>query len=55
MITNTLTSEMISIIPISCNEDHVSVDPGKLTSGTYSYTLFVDGKMIDTKRMEITR
>jgi len=55
MITNTATSEVISVIPISCNEDHISVDAGTLASGTYSYTLYVDGKMIDTKNMVLTK
>lgn len=55
MITNTSTSEVISVIPISCNEDHVSIDAGTLASGTYSYTMYVDGKMIDTKSMVILR
>ena len=55
MITNTSTSEVISVIPISCNEDHVSVDAGTFSSGTYSYTLYVDGKMIETKQMILTK
>ena len=55
MITNTSTSEVISLIPISCNEDHVSIDAGTLASGSYSYTLYVDGKLIDTKNMILTK
>ncbi len=55
MITNTSTSEVISVIPISCNEDHVSIDAGTLASGTYTYTLYVDGKMINTKQMELLK
>ena len=55
MITNTSTSQVIRVIPISCNEDHVSLDASMLASGTYSYALFVDGKMIDKKEMVITR
>ena len=42
MITNTSTSEVMSVIPISCNEDHVSIDAGTLASGMCSYTLYVD-------------
>lgn len=55
MITNTTTSEVISVIPISCNENHVSVDAEMLASGTYSYALYVNGKMIDMKQMVITK
>ena len=53
MITNTSTSEVISVIPISCAEDHLSVDAGTLASGAYSYALYVNGKMIDVKQMII--
>ena len=53
MITNTSLGEVVSVIPVSCNEDHLSIDAGTLSSGTYSYTLYVDGKMIDTKQMVI--
>ena len=55
MITNTSTSEVISVVPISCNEDHVSIDGGMLASGTYSYSLYVDGTLIQTKQMAIVR
>ena len=55
MITNTATSEVISVIPVSCNEDNVSIEAGMLARGTYSYTLYVDGKMIDTKSMLLTK
>ena len=55
MITNTSTSEVISVIPISCNEDHLRIDAGNLASGVYSYTLYVDGKLVDTKQMVIQK
>lgn len=55
MISITSTSEVVSIIPVSCNDDHVSIHAGVLASGTYSYTLYVDGKMIDTKEMVLTK
>src|SRR5207247_8971606 len=55
MIMNTATSEVISVIPVPCNQDHVSIEAGRLASGTYSYTLYVEGKMIDTKSMVLTK
>jgi hypothetical protein len=55
MITNTSSSEVISVIPISCNEDHVSINAGVLASGMYSYTLYINGKMIETKNMVLTK
>ncbi|MGB3074384.1 MAG: tail fiber domain-containing protein, partial [Chitinophagales bacterium] len=55
MITNIALGEVVSVIPVSCNEDHLSIDAGILSSGTYSYTLYVDGKVIDTKQMVIQK
>jgi len=55
MVTNISSSEVVSVIPINCNEDHVKIDAGLLASGTYSYTLFVNGKAIDTKAMNLIK
>jgi Two component regulator propeller len=55
MITNISSAEVVIVLPISCNEDHVQIDAGTLSSGSYSYSLFVDGKMIDTKQMIIQK
>ena len=32
-----------------------TIAPGEFAQGTYTYTLYVDGKMIDTKQMILTR
>jgi hypothetical protein len=32
-----------------------TIAPGQFAQGTYTYTLYVDGKMIDTKQMVLTR
>ena len=55
MISNSSTSEVISVIPISCNEDHASIAAGVLASGTYSYSLYIDGTLMQTKQMAIVR
>ncbi len=55
MITNTSTSQVISVIPISCNEDHLRIDAGNLASGVYSYTLYIDGIVMGTKQMVIQK
>jgi hypothetical protein len=31
---------------------NVTIDASTLSSGTYQYSLIVDGKLIDTKQME---
>lgn len=33
----------------------LSINPGQFAQGTYTYSLFVDGKMIDTKQMILTK
>ncbi len=55
MITNRTTAQVVTVIPVSSNEKHIQVDAGTLASGAYSYTLTVDGKIIDTKEMVITK
>lgn len=55
MITNTTSGEVIAVLPISCDQDHLSIDMGRLSSGTYSYCLYVDGKIMDTKQMMLAR
>jgi hypothetical protein len=36
-------------------QTHIEVSTVQLSSGVYSYTLYVDGKAVDTKQMVITR
>jgi hypothetical protein len=55
MIVETGTSRVVTVIPITCDETDVQVDAGTLASGTYSYSLYVDGKLIDTKNMELLK
>ena len=53
MVVEQGTGRVVTVIPITCDETHVQIHAGTLASGTYSYTLYVDGKMIDTKQMEL--
>lgn len=55
MITNNSSGEVVNVIPVSCNEDHLSIDAGTLASGSYSYTLYIDGKIVGTKSMILTK
>lgn len=55
MITESATSRVVVVIPITCNETHLQIDAGKLSGGTYSYSLYVDGILIQTKQMAIVR
>ncbi|MFN5325091.1 MAG: hypothetical protein ACK5C5_09250, partial [Bacteroidota bacterium] len=55
LITDQGTGRAIKAVPLSCKDTHLMLDAGSLTTGTYSYTLFVDGVSIDTKQMVIVK
>jgi hypothetical protein len=55
MIINTSTSQVVRMIQVSCNDDHVSINAGAIPGGTYSYALYVNGKMVETKQMVIQK
>jgi hypothetical protein len=42
-------------IDLSNNKGSVSIDASTLAAGTYQYTLYADGKLIDTKKMVLSR
>lgn len=54
-IVETATGKIIHLIPVSCTETELSFDAGSLTSGNYSYSLYVDGKLIETKKMMLIK
>ncbi|MFM8949937.1 MAG: hypothetical protein ACKOKB_04065, partial [Bacteroidota bacterium] len=55
LITDHATGRAIKAVPLSCKDTHLMLDAGSLASGTYSYTLFVDGASVDTKQMVIVK
>ena len=46
---------LIKQIPINRNQSSVIINGSELTAGMYLYSLIVDGKEIDTKRMILTK
>jgi hypothetical protein len=54
-ITETTTGRILRVIPLVCGETQISIDAAQLASGTYTYSLYADGKLIDTKRMELLK
>ena len=54
-IAETATGKIIHLIPVSCTETQLSFDAGSLASGNYSYSLYVDGKLVETKQMVLTK
>jgi hypothetical protein len=55
VVSETATGRIITAIPVSCDETHVMIEAASLASGNYTYTLYVDGKVIDTKQMVLTK
>ncbi|MFM7766500.1 MAG: hypothetical protein ACKO9S_01435, partial [Bacteroidota bacterium] len=55
LITDHGTGRAIKAVPLSCKDTHLMLDAGSLASGTYSYSLFVDGASVDTKQMVIVK
>ena len=55
LIADHATGRAIKAVPLSCKDTHLMLDAGSLASGTYSYTLFIDGASFDTKQMVIIK
>jgi len=55
VITETETGKLVNAIPVSCKETNLSIEAGSIATGTYVYSLYIDGKLIDTKKMVLTK
>jgi hypothetical protein len=55
VITQTGSGKIIKTLPVSIGTSQLNLDAASLAAGTYAYTLYVDGKKVDTKQMVITR
>lgn len=53
VITETSTGRIVRAIPVSCDETQLSIEAGLLSSGTYAYTLYVNGEVVATRQMVI--
>ena len=49
------TGKIVRAIPIACGETQLTIEEGILAAGTYSYSLIVNGSVIDTKEMTLIR
>lgn len=55
IIVTDKNGKVLKEIRLSNSKGFVQVDVSMLSSGIYQYSLFVDGKLIDTKQMEIIK
>lgn len=47
--------KMIKQIALSSNSGNVNLDVSSLSTGTYTYSLLIDGKLMDSKSLQIVR
>src|SRR4029077_18419764 len=55
VITEVATGKFVNAIPVSCKETNLSIEAGSIATGTYAYALYIDGKLIDIKKMVLTK
>ena len=55
IITESSTGKTLKTIPVSCSDTQVKIDASEFSGGNYSYSLIVDGRVIDTKEMTLTK
>jgi hypothetical protein len=55
VVTETGSGKIIKTIPLSAGTSQLRLDAASLAAGAYSYTLYTDGKKVDTKQMIITK
>ena len=54
IVISTVTGQILDNIQLSrFGQGEISVDKNRMSAAIYFYTLFVDGKKIDTKRMMV--
>ena len=54
-IIESSSGRIVKLVPVSCTETQISLDAGTLAGGNYSYSLYVDGKLVETKQMVLTK
>lgn len=55
VISEVGTGRIVTAIPVSCSETHLAIDGGTLASGSYTYSLYINGKLVDSKQMILTK
>lgn len=55
LVVENATGKTVKTIPVTCNQSQISIEAVTLVSGKYSYTLIVDGRIIDTKQMILSK
>jgi len=54
IVISTITGQIVDNITLSkLGESYITINKGRMATATYLYTLFVDGKKIDSRRMVV--
>jgi hypothetical protein len=52
---STLDGQILSSYPVAQGVGQITISGGTLAAGSYFYQLYIDGKMIDSKRMVLLK
>jgi hypothetical protein len=55
MVINNTAGNVVRQIPLQPGTESISIEGGALSAGIYYYSLYVDGSLIDTKQMILTK
>lgn len=55
IVSQTATGKVIKSVTLAPNTSQLTFDGSSLSAGSYTYSLFIDGKKIDTKQMIINK
>ena len=55
VISEVGSGKIVTAIPVSCSETHLAIDAGTLASGSYTYSLYINGKLVDSKQMILAK
>jgi hypothetical protein len=55
VVTETGSGKIIKTIPLSAGTSRLTLDAASLAAGMYSYSLYIDGRKVDTKQMILTK
>jgi hypothetical protein len=54
-VSQTGSGKVMKTIPLSSGSSQLTFDGASLSAGSYTYSLYIDGKKVDSKQMIINR
>ena len=50
-----MNGQLLKSVSVAQGNGQLTINAGELAAGTYSYNLVVDGAIVDTKKMVLTK